>query len=309
MKFGHSFKEALAGETYPQHWVEKAIPYRQLKKVLGKVREELIKNGYDPDTLHKLLADHNAEYILRVGDSHLVRPKLVVRPISGAAPLSPTTLAKFEALTAQHTISSTDDSDAELENASQNLDHDHQHSGWVKIPLNSDAKFFNILQSDVVELDSLQTQERKLMNDKIHVLGDEISAVARPRKGLIKIASSDLYRWREIFEIYLAAQVFFSTSETKSGTRTSEKAHHQLVWFQEEVNRRKLPQKFKLDASSAAYAHFLSLNATLLQNFQFQELNRTAVTKIIKSKPFFQFFCQWHALGAASFVQTLCLKP
>ena len=54
------------------------------------------------------------------------------------------------------------------------------------------------------------------------------------------------------------------------------------MWFQNEVNKRQILYKFKLQASSAAYTRFLELNATLLQNVQFQELNQTAVVKIIK---------------------------
>jgi E3 ubiquitin-protein ligase BAH len=139
------------------------------------------------------------------------------------------------------------------------------------------------LQSDVTELDSLQDAERHAMNEKIRFLGAEVAAVAKPRKSLIKLSKSDLYRWREIFELYLAAQIFFSTNEAAGGLRKSEKAQKQLVWFQDEVNKRQLPQKFKIESSATAYAQFLSLNATLLQNLQFQELNQTAVTKIIKS--------------------------
>lgn len=288
MKFGHSFKEALQGESYPQHWVDKAIPYGQLKKLLGKVREELTRNGYDPDTLHRLLADHNAEYRLRVENSHILRPKLVVRPSASTICLRSDTVPKL--LTGGELSTSASappkSSSVLLGNPTSSPPSlaQAQDAGWVDIPLDSDAKFFNILQTDVVELDSLQTQERQSMNGGIQLLGDEIARLARPRKGVIHIAKSDLYRWREIFELYLAAQVFFSTAETATGPRDSEKARKQLVWFQDEVNKRQLLQKFKLKASAEAYTHFLELNATLLKNFKFQELNRTAVTKIIKSE-------------------------
>ncbi|KAK0610430.1 SPX domain-containing protein [Bombardia bombarda] len=275
MKFGHAFKEALEGESYPSHWVERAIPYRQLKKVLGKVCEELTKNGYDPDTLHKLLAARNAEYSLMADGSPLLQPKLVVRPaLNAPGSLASDSLAKLRALAepVESPLDPTGPADP---------DHDEQ-CGWVKIPLDSDAKFFSILQTDVSELDSLQSQECQSMNDDICILGSEISLVAKPHKGLIRLSKSDLYRWREIFELYLAAQVFFSTTEAAGGSRNSGKARKQLIWFQDEVNRRKLPHKFKLEASAAAYQRFLSLNATLLQNLQFQELNQTAITKIIK---------------------------
>ncbi|KAL2024832.1 hypothetical protein VTK56DRAFT_5653 [Thermocarpiscus australiensis] len=268
MKFGHAFQEALEANRYPRHWVDKAIPYRQLKKILGKVRQELIRNGYDPDTLHRLLADHNAEYRLESDNSHLLRPKLVVRP--SLCDHSPEHATEPAADGSNRSSPEPDD------------DHEENDDDWVKIPLDSDKRFFGLLQSDVNELDTLQGEERQSMNNKIHDLGAEISEVAKPRKGLIRLSKSDLYRWREIFELYLAAEVFFSTSEVSGGPRDGEKARKQLVWFQEEVSKRQLPQKFKIESSAVAYSHFLALNATLLQNLQFQELNQKAVTKIIK---------------------------
>lgn len=279
MKFGHAFQEALQAETYPQHWVEKAIPYRQLKKILGKVREELIKKGYDPDTLHRLLADHNAKYSLEEGESHLLKPRLVVRPIPGSPTLPLEPCENFEVVPEATTpISPPDSAEPGILKAEDNL----EEQKWVKIPLDSDARFFNVLQTDVGGLDTLQSEERKAMNESITTLGSEISMVARPQKGLIRIHKSDLYRWREIFELYLAAEVFFSTTEAKGGVRSSEKARKQLVWFQDEVEKRDLLGKFKLEASINAYHRFLALNATLLQNVKFQELNQTAVVKIIK---------------------------
>lgn len=281
MKFGHAFQEALVADSYPRHWVDKAIPYRQLKKILGKVREELIRIGYDPQTLHELLANHNAEYRLESDASHLLRPKLVVRPSLNNLSLEN---AKDPQTSPPNSPSSTVTSTDLILSQQSTLDQGEQdEDGWVKIPLETDARFFGLLQSDVNELDTLQEQEREAMTGKIHALGNEISEVAKPRKGVIHFSKSDLYRWREIFEIYLAAEVFFSTNEVAGGLRPSEKAQKQLVWFQDEVNKRQLPQKFKIESSAAAYTHFLSLNATLLQNLQFQELNQTAVTKIIKS--------------------------
>ena len=122
------------------------------------------------------------------------------------------------------------------------------------------------------------------MTDSIEALGNEISEVAKPRKGFINLSKSDLYRWREIFELYLAAQVFFSTNEATGGVRDSKKARNQLIWFQNEVAKRQLSHKFKLESSAAAYSRFVELNALLLQNVEFQELNQKAVTKIIKSR-------------------------
>lgn len=40
---------------YPPHWVNSAIPYGQLKKVLKRVARELTDFGLDPETLRQLL--------------------------------------------------------------------------------------------------------------------------------------------------------------------------------------------------------------------------------------------------------------
>ncbi|KAK3984039.1 SPX domain-containing protein [Cladorrhinum sp. PSN332] len=288
MKFGHAFKEALAAESYPSHWVDKAVPYRQLKKILGKVREELINNGYDPEKLHQLLAEHNAEYRLESDGSRQLRPKLVVRP--SLHNLSIENITETESEANSSNLSSPDsphppqlDSPEGLPKLEQPEPQSQKDEGeWVDVPLDADVRFFSILQTDVSELDTLQDIERQTMTGEIHDIGVEIAQVARPKRGLIDFSKSDLYRWREILELYLAAEIFFSTNETGGGARNSEKARKQLVWFQDEVNKRDLPQKFKIKSSAVAFQQFLSLNATLLQNLQFQELNQTAITKIIK---------------------------
>lgn len=291
MKFGHAFKEALAADSYPSHWVDKAVPYRQLKKILGKVREELINNGYDPERLHQLLAEHNAEYRLESDGSHTLRPKLLVRP--SLHNLSIENITETESVANSSAPSSPDTAEPPPSDVLSLPDEVQQEqkpplqaqdTEWVDVPLDADVRFFTILQADVSELDTLQDRERQTMTGEIHDIGIEISQVARPRRGLIDFSKSDLYRWREILELYLAAEVFFSTNEASGGARNSEKARKQLVWFQDEVNKRELPQKFKVKASAVAFQHFLSLNATLLQNLQFQELNQTAITKIIKSR-------------------------
>jgi E3 ubiquitin-protein ligase BAH len=55
MKFAHSFKDSLASQDFPSHWVDQAIPYGQLKKCLKHVTKELQEYGLDPETLRALL--------------------------------------------------------------------------------------------------------------------------------------------------------------------------------------------------------------------------------------------------------------
>jgi len=93
-----------------------------------------------------------------------------------------------------------------------------------------------------------------------------------------------MYRWRELFEIYLQAGVFFSTLEIDHGRRNSAAAADRLQWFQSEVVRRGLVNLFKLPASHQALKRFVNINISLVKNLKFQEINQKAVTKILKSK-------------------------
>ena len=150
----------------------------------------------------------------------------------------------------------------------------------VEVPLVFDAQFFDILQDDVLLLDSLQEEEQAKLRAQISELGLALTQTTRPSNG--RRARDDLARWRDIFELYLEARVFFSTRESDHGARTSTQALQQLQWFQEEVLRRKLVQGLKLPVSREAFANFVNMNALLLLNLSFQELNQRAVAKILK---------------------------
>lgn len=297
MKFAHEFKETLDREAFPEHWLAAAIPYSQLKKCLKKVQRELEGLGLDRETLQHLLAEQTvspngepipvARYNLDHASSQTLRPRLSVfvhlrdgQAVDAA--LSPASRAFLQKLSGRQSCSPSLGA-AKVDSASQSsLDGVHPAEGGlerIEVPLVFDGEFFNILQTDVDSLDALQQQEEKTMETSIKTLGDEVSAVARPAK---KFYKSDMSRWREIFDLYVDAQVFFSSHELDHGSRSSAKAVKQLVWFQKEVQSRGLLEKFKVPSSRLAYARFLHLNAALLQNLKFQEINKTAITKILK---------------------------
>lgn len=301
MKFAHEFKDTLDREGFPDHWRAAAIPYSQLKKCLKKVQKELETLGLDKETLQHLLAAQTvsprgepipvARYKLDQATSeHSLRPRLSVfvhlqdGQVVDAA-LSPASRAFLQKLSGRQSPSSTSPSlGATRPDDSPLLSEDPIHIGdgeleRIEVPLVFDGEFFNILQTDVDSLDVLQEQEEKSMESDIKVLGEQVSVVAKPTK---KFAKSDLNRWREIFDLYLDAQVFFSSHEQDHGARSSAKAVQQLIWFQKEIQSRDVLAKFKVPSSRIAYARFLHLNATLLQNLKFQEINKTAITKILK---------------------------
>jgi hypothetical protein len=149
----------------------------------------------------------------------------------------------------------------------------------IEVPLTFDAEFFEILQGDVTTLDSLHAEEQKAMTEEIRTLGKEVAKVTNPSKS----NKSDLERWRELFDIYLQAGIFFSTNELDHGSRNSTVALKQLQWFQAEVMKRGLVKSFKIPASREAFNMFTSINLTLLLNIKFQEINQLAISKILKS--------------------------
>ena len=49
----------------------------------------------------------------------------------------------------------------------------------MEIPLTFDAEFFDLLLDDVSSLDTLQSDEQKILSDKIKDLSTEITAVTK----------------------------------------------------------------------------------------------------------------------------------
>lgn len=211
------------------------------------------------------------------------------------ASLTPTSRIFFERVAAEirsnHTC--TTDSPADAQPAQVNDGSLNGHDIWrqatgadantgetVEVPLVFDAEFFDTLQNDVNRLDALQVEEEGKMTSEVAELGKELSLVCRTSR----FSKSDLARWRRIFELYLDAEVFFSTHERDHGSRSGQKALKQLQWFQAEVEKGSLARDFKLRESRTAFSRFVNLNLNLLKNLQFQELNKLAVIKILKSR-------------------------
>lgn len=301
MKFAHQFKETLEREAFPDHWRAAAIPYSQLKKCLKKVQRELQELGLDNSTLQQLRAAQTvspdgvpvpmARYNLDQAPSQSLRPCLSVfvhlqdgQAVDAAlSPASRELLQRLSGKQLPPPAVGQDPDSVSRDDASQLVGEQSAiaEAGLerIEIPLVFDGEFFNILQSDVDSLDILQQQEEKSMEGVITALGKDVSAVTRPAK----FSKSDLNRWREIFDLYVDAQIFFSSHEIDHGSRSSARAVENLVWFQKEIQKRDLLNKFKMPSSRLAYNRFLQLNATLLQNLKFQEINKTAINKILKS--------------------------
>lgn len=80
------------------------------------------------------------------------------------------------------------------------------------------------------------------------------------------VLESDLYSWREIFQLYLETEIFESLGEKTRGERSVEESEKRLQFFIEQLGRRGLLESraFKMEDSAKALAIFLNLNLFIL---------------------------------------------
>jgi E3 ubiquitin-protein ligase BAH len=149
----------------------------------------------------------------------------------------------------------------------------------VEVPLTSDSQFFNMLVSELSGLATLQQMEQDRLNSMVKHIGTTVAKVTQPDR---HVAKNDLARWRRIFEIYLDNRIFFATNEQDHGAHDAAKAQGNLVKFQKQIADEQISQHFKRKESAVAFADFMRINAELLKMLQFQEINRTAMVKILK---------------------------
>ncbi|KAI0836113.1 SPX domain-containing protein [Hypoxylon sp. FL0890] len=301
MKFAQEFRKALKQEGFPEKWVNYAVPYGQLKKCIKKVTNELRELGLDKDTLTQLAAsqkDPSAvafHYQLdgKTADSNHFRPRLTFfihlkDGVAVDASLTPSTrdfLKKIVSKTRDGPEGPANDhtKPAPVTCGSEQTSSPEEELvsiQQIEVPLVFDGEFFEILQTDVSNLDALHEEEQGKLGKDIALLGQDINTATKPSKG--RKAKGDLETWRKIFELYLDARIFFSTLESDHGARTSTQAVEQLRWFQDQVLSKRLIHGLKLENSRQAYTRFLNINALLLQILKFQEINNLAVKKILK---------------------------
>jgi len=85
----------------------------------------------------------------------------------------------------------------------------------MEIPLKFDSQFFKTLQHEVSVLEALQAGEQDAIVEQIAQLSQELTALSKPSR----FSKTDMNRWRELFSIYLEANIFFSTHELDHGRR------------------------------------------------------------------------------------------
>lgn len=153
----------------------------------------------------------------------------------------------------------------------------------IEVPLTSDSKFFQILRRELASLEELQQKEQHEITSRIERLGEDLQIVKASTK---RQSKNELAYWREVFRLYIENQIFVSNSESDAGMRPAAKAHARLQQFTREISTLPhSPHRIGRGVSKenhVALDRFVQINTALLQLLKFQELNRTALTKIMK---------------------------
>lgn len=151
----------------------------------------------------------------------------------------------------------------------------------IYIMLNSDAKFFHMLNKELENLDDLKSSEESKLLKEVEIIGDTVRTLSSPN---ISVKKSDLYKWRELFKIYLDSEVYFKYNEIKGSAseKNGDQIKKNLQQFIQRVNKSGVLNTFKSKRSTQAFDQFINMNFHLLKVLQFQSINSTAFTKILK---------------------------
>lgn len=278
MKFAKVFQQVLEDEHIPEEWVSSAIQYKALKKCINKVVEELEEFGLEKQTLQALL-DYKQKAAIdsQNPDQPIVSyefeneakgpvvPKLSVTidtlselPVD--AKLSPDTLERIKniaeiessRISVIHKNVTVNDPAAlpspspsprfeELDNSSSAGGAAASTHKVIEIKLRSDSEFFDMLTSELMQLDTLKkAQEEQLLNlinELTSVVGKVVDPNRHPQGSnrFSRKGGSDMYVWREIFREYIEANIFFSTAEYESGEHDADMARQRLLFFAQRI--------------------------------------------------------------------------
>ncbi|CAB11077.2 ubiquitin-protein ligase E3 with SPX domain Pqr1/Spx1 [Schizosaccharomyces pombe] len=321
MKFGHDFKRALENDM-PPGWGEAAIQYKALKKCIKRFVFELSSLGLSAETISKLMAPTTVDpqqaitlsYSLGK-EGHIVVPKIIINVNFDKLKTDKFAASMFKQLNASNmittvrsnyasnvpstpsdstqqpptntlpSVSASSQSVETCETVDEDIDTQTMSSDMsevqsMEISLNCDHEFFEKLTSELQSVEGLQREQRKILFNAIDILSHEISLIASPNS---KKKYKSLYCWRKIFEIYMDSDIFISCKEAdQSHERTPELAERHLKWFDDQVRLAKCLPSSSKHRDRILYAKFLELNESLLKVASFQQMNKLAVTKIMK---------------------------
>ncbi|KAH8926288.1 hypothetical protein BT69DRAFT_1348111 [Atractiella rhizophila] len=160
--------------------------------------------------------------------------------------------------------------------SSVNSPHPNSIPKDVYITLQYDKEFFASLSKSLEGLMDLQKMQQRSFTDEVAQLSISLATVPSFQK-------KDIYTWRQIFALWVQAQIFESSLETERGKqRTPEEAKEKLDWFVDQVSKQHLGKQMKGKNSKALLEQFINLNVQLLDLKNWDLVNEEAARKILK---------------------------
>ena len=183
------------------------------------------------------------------------------------------------------------------------------------ITLTAETAFYQLLWTTCQALGTRLLTLHIQYREKLQTLSEDITLSAKPRSSFssfhphtstsdpndIRLPSfkqnkSDLYAWREIFQLYTELSPFERLSEVNRGERTVEEAETLLKSFAERIAQTGLADKpkMKLTRSRASLERFLELNRFILNMKKVSGLVYPFPTPHTKTNQFFSSsFSMW----------------
>lgn len=314
MKFAKVLQQTLVEENLSETWVEAAIQYKMLKKYISKVVEELQFVGLTNTDLKLLLQNEDQKKTVELdreeaSPTNPIMAKYMLTKSRGSNRIVPYLKIVLndtdkQSYTQDHIqelaqeirekvekAMSTDDEDQHVMEIREQEDglvlsptHTRNNEELVKVQnnneivimLKSDLKFFRMLNAELANLDEIRQSEEKTLITEVEQIGEIVHLLTQKR--------ADLYKWRELFRIYLDSEVFFRYNETSrlQLERSSDQIKRNLQEFTDRVQKTDILDTFKQKKSLVAYHQFVKTNERLLKIMQFQSINTTALRKILK---------------------------
>ncbi|KAJ7083647.1 SPX domain-containing protein [Mycena belliarum] len=276
------------------------------------VLHDLLQSGTDPKGKRREATPTRVFYEFNSDSGHIEpRLRLWVDP---PVPPSPPSRSRVEEVDSEKRDSRSDDAEHvpqvallwALQRRAETPEQPVDIADKVElvIPLASDSAFFRLLSTTLQALSdnllAIHAQFVATLADLTKVVSDTARPVSSTSigfkahspfnsdAGVVRVDASsrksDLYSWREIFQLYVEAEIFESVSERNRGARTIEESETRLKQFAERVTTRGLGdgRKLKLPQSRQALESFLALNVFILNVKKFELANAEATRKILK---------------------------
>ncbi|KAJ1975835.1 hypothetical protein H4R35_002965 [Dimargaris xerosporica] len=149
-----------------------------------------------------------------------------------------------------------------------------------EVVLHTDAAFFTLIVDQLNRMDEFQAENEAYFRRRLATLSARLGAVSSPYK-------QDMYPWRRLFQWYQDAHIWrFSDRDQHYRETQAEgsvrRSRQQFEQFAERATHPEVLAQFRLPESRAVLIEFINLNMELLSVKSFRDLNRTALTKILK---------------------------